>query len=768
MPNHCRHCGAQVARAGASFCSVCGQPLPERRGTPPAGDDGSRLIIQEPGQAARQVPLTNPQLTVGRVPANDLVIRNAFVSASHARLEQKGAAYWITDLGSSNWGHTNRTSAKFCQNCGSPLPVAGYLTVQSNQLLYNGAYRVSRPLSRGGLGDFYLVALRHVGIPQIYIYFSERQRNYIVMEHVEGTDLEQQLTHETAHGQQVLGGPFPLDDVLKWGVRLCRMLEYLAWRDPPVIHHDIKPANIIVDKVSGEPRPVDFGTARAKLLPQAGGSVGVQKSSIYGTIGYAPPEQYQAKSTPASDVYASAATLYHLVTDDDLCRHPFAFSKLRDLPVGVRRALERTLSQDVIARPDAATFRRQLEELRTPRRSRLMNVVYAVVIGISLLGLAVTGAFALPQMRTNPIALLVGPPASTLTSTPIRVPTSTPTPVATSPLLPTHTSTPSPTPTPVVVVTAKATITPLPFSTPTVTATPKAMPSPIPTNTPRSPPPGEDGGGNGQSASGRGASWRGKLAFSLPQGTRYKVYVVEVRSTPPASLYASVGNARQLALSHDSIWLLVNGTGGGIDAIAQLTSEGCQATPVTCVATTAESGRPAWSPDDRSLAFDGLGVNIANPQISIQRLDEMDCELVDSRLRVESGEAIEVNGLYPLWGSDDRIYFRSCATWDPQGTSTCGIWSVQMDGGGVRQLTDNPHHLPTDVNRERLLFMFNNQWNWDVYSVGLGGGTPQNLTNHPDTDVWGTLSPGGRSIAFRRTGAGSGLSGWPMWVEATP
>jgi tricorn protease-like protein len=112
------------------------------------------------------------------------------------------------------------------------------------------------------------------------------------------------------------------------------------------------------------------------------------------------------------------------------------------------------------------------------------------------------------------------------------------------------------------------------------------------------------------------------------------------------------------------------------------------------------------------------------------------------------------------WGPDDRIYFRSCATWDPQGASNCGIWSAQKDGGGVHQLTDNPNHLPTDVNRERLLFMFNNGGNWDVYSASLKGGAPQNLTNHPDVDVWGTLSPDGRSTAFLSNRGGR----WAIWL----
>jgi Tol biopolymer transport system component len=56
--------------------------------------------------------------------------------------------------------------------------------------------------------------------------------------------------------------------------------------------------------------------------------------------------------------------------------------------------------------------------------------------------------------------------------------------------------------------------------------------------------------------------------------------------------------------------------------------------------------------------------------------------------------------------------------------------------------------------------MFNDAGNWDVYSVGLEGGAPENLTNHPARDVWGTLSPDGRSIAFLSDRGGR----WAIWL----
>ena len=355
---------------------------------------------------------------------------------------------------------------------------------------------------------------------------------------------------------------------------------------------------------------------------------------------------------------------------------------------------------------------------------------------------------------------------------------STDTPAPSLTAAPTNTYTPAPTPTArVVVVTSTpqivvvtptplpATDTPTPTSvsatdTPTSpTSTPSRTPTSSPTATPTSAPATPTPASPTAIPRPRSPELAGKLAFSLPQGTSFKVYVVEVGPAPPTGLYASVGNARQPALSSDGQWLLVNGTGGGIDAIARLASNGHQANPITCPDTTAESRRPVWSPDDQRIAFDGF-FDPGRPQIYIQDADEVDCDLVNNRFQVEGGDAVEVNGLYPLWGPDDRVYFRSCATWAPGQESSCGVWSAQADGSGALRLTDNPNHLPTDVGRDRLLFMFNDAGNWDVYSVGLGGGQPRNLTNHPARDVWGTLSPDGRSIAFLSDRGGR----WVIWL----
>jgi serine/threonine protein kinase len=279
---------------------------------------------------------------------------------------------------------------------------------QPGQTLAAGRYTIRRSLAQGGMGAVYLAtdhqtfdrpvvikamrayidatdpheasaarrrfmeeartlaSLRHPTIPQIYAYFQEGPHSFIVMEYIEGANLQQELTSiDEATGQPVPGRASPVTQVIRWGIQLCRVLEYLADQQPhPVTHHDIKPANVLIDALTGDVRLVDFGAAQARLLHPAGVGGENQPAPSYGTPGYAPPEQYRGMGEPRSDVYALAATLYHLVTDDDPGLHPFRFPHLDRLDA-LGRVLHGALDHKITRRPTAATLGQQLEALLT-------------------------------------------------------------------------------------------------------------------------------------------------------------------------------------------------------------------------------------------------------------------------------------------------------------------------------------------------------------------------------------------------------------------
>jgi serine/threonine protein kinase len=148
-----------------------------------------------------------------------------------------------------------------------------------------------------------LQSLRHHGVPEVFDSFRDKWEGsdapFLVMEYVEGTSLSRMIS-ERQHLEH--------DQVMHVLLELLGILEYLHGRVPPILHRDIKPPNIIV-RPNGFPALVDFGSVRRVFLgaDEAG-------STIAGTYGYMPYEQYMGQATPASDLYAVAATMLHLVT----------------------------------------------------------------------------------------------------------------------------------------------------------------------------------------------------------------------------------------------------------------------------------------------------------------------------------------------------------------------------------------------------------------------------------------------------------------------
>jgi outer membrane protein assembly factor BamB/tRNA A-37 threonylcarbamoyl transferase component Bud32 len=157
-----------------------------------------------------------------------------------------------------------------------------------------------------------LATLNHPSIPRIYDYFSQDDRSYLIIEFIEGKDLEEILTESDEF--------LPEIQVVNWAIELCDVISYLHNNKPePIIFRDIKPSNIMVD-THGHILLVDFGIAKTF---RAG-----QKGTMIGTEGYSPPEQYKGEATQQVDIYALGATLHHLLTKrDPRLEPPFSFDE---------------------------------------------------------------------------------------------------------------------------------------------------------------------------------------------------------------------------------------------------------------------------------------------------------------------------------------------------------------------------------------------------------------------------------------------------------
>jgi serine/threonine protein kinase len=148
-----------------------------------------------------------------------------------------------------------------------------------------------------------LRALRHHGIPEIFDSFTGdwygTPTTFLVMEYVEGTSLAAVIDEKRA-----MDG----NDIVHLFLELLGILDYLHGRVPPILHRDIKPSNIVV-RPNGFPALVDFGSVRRVFMSADEGG-----STVAGTYGYMPYEQYMGQATPSSDLYALAATFLHLLT----------------------------------------------------------------------------------------------------------------------------------------------------------------------------------------------------------------------------------------------------------------------------------------------------------------------------------------------------------------------------------------------------------------------------------------------------------------------
>ena len=175
-----------------------------------------------------------------------------------------------------------------------------------------------------------LKRLSHPSLPQVIDHFRIDDRDYLVMERVEGPTLESILESRRE--------PLPEGKVWQLGLGLLRTLHYLHHRTPPIVYRDLKPANVMVT-MDGEVKLIDFGIARV-VVPKKSGD-----TTCYGTPGYAPPEQYQGRTGPASDVYALGMTLLRAATLYEPPEFRFTHPPAAELNEGLSDALAETLDR---------------------------------------------------------------------------------------------------------------------------------------------------------------------------------------------------------------------------------------------------------------------------------------------------------------------------------------------------------------------------------------------------------------------------------------
>jgi len=145
-----------------------------------------------------------------------------------------------------------------------------------------------------------LFTIKSDHLPQVYDAFEDTGRFYLVMQLIEGQNLLEIMRQR--------GMPCSEQEVLGWLLPIIEVLHELHSRKPPVMHRDIKPGNIIITP-DQQAVLVDFGLTK---LYDPG--INTQSNMRAVSEGFSPVEQYIGKTSPQSDIYSLAATMYFLLT----------------------------------------------------------------------------------------------------------------------------------------------------------------------------------------------------------------------------------------------------------------------------------------------------------------------------------------------------------------------------------------------------------------------------------------------------------------------
>jgi len=175
-----------------------------------------------------------------------------------------------------------------------------------------------------------LRTLDHPGIPSYLDTFAvEDEGKYcLVLELVQGETLAEVLKE---------GRPLPVSQLWNYLHQALEVLAYLHGLRPPVIHRDVKPANLIC-RPDGRLVLVDFGGVRVALRPEGG-------STVVGTFGYMAPEQLHGQATPATDIYSLGATVAALAAGQEADKLP-----RKGLQVDLTAVMESSPLRDLLAR----------------------------------------------------------------------------------------------------------------------------------------------------------------------------------------------------------------------------------------------------------------------------------------------------------------------------------------------------------------------------------------------------------------------------------
>lgn len=305
-------------------------------------------------------------------------------------------------------GAENVKNEKFCKACGASLAGGSkeiaLVTEQLNTDRYviKDRFKILKKLGKGGMGEVLLaedvklgrkVAIKsilrtsladttnkirflreaqtasqldHTNICTIYEIYEEDERDYIVMQYIDGVTLDQII------GVKKLS----VDKIIDISIQVCNGM--IEAHNKEIIHRDIKPSNIMIDN-KGVVTILDFGLAKftSDSAIKTEGMVDsdlTQKGFVMGTVAYISPEQAKGKPLDKrTDIFSFGVVLYEMIEGENPFRVDEQIETLynvlnkkveftRDIPEELKEIIRKALEKDRENRcPDFTSLKEELE-----------------------------------------------------------------------------------------------------------------------------------------------------------------------------------------------------------------------------------------------------------------------------------------------------------------------------------------------------------------------------------------------------------------------
>jgi serine/threonine-protein kinase len=212
-----------------------------------------------------------------------------------------------------------------------------------------------------------MARLRHPHIIQVFDIGQDEGRHYFVMEYIRGRNLHDILKQE---------GALPLSKALTIGAQVGQALAYAHTQQPPVVHRDIKPHNIMLEDGTNRVIVMDFGIAKL-LDPQR--TQYTHTGVFLGTLAYSAPEQLRSTMTidGRADIFSLGLVLYEMTTG-----HKFFLGLTREEIIG-KQLFEPGVYLPAFERPMPRAFRRLVAKAIMKDRDRRYNTVTELLAALA-------------------------------------------------------------------------------------------------------------------------------------------------------------------------------------------------------------------------------------------------------------------------------------------------------------------------------------------------------------------------------------------------